>query len=183
MRTAGWPENSRHTAGISNLVSAHAEDTFSINGSDSPVDAGCCWLRRCVNNSTDQTSADAPSTDAKIEAIFSGSQTLNGTDLQYPESKPELRLFRVELPAGGKIPLHTHPAPMLVYVQATDSGDLLNTRVQPDGSEVSSVFKPGESFIEGASEPHFVENKGDIPTVVWVMVASVEGLPTTEWIK
>ena len=60
---------------------------------------------------------------------FSGSQTLNGTDLQYPEGKPELRLFRVELPAGGKIPLHTHPAPMLVYVQATDSGELLNTRV------------------------------------------------------
>ena len=50
-------------------------------------------------------------------------------------------------------------------------------------SEVSSVFKPGESFIEGASEPHYVENKGDTPTVVWVMVASVEGLPTTEWIK
>ena len=61
-----------------------------------------------------QASSDAASTDAKIEAIFSGSQTLNGTDLTYPEGKPELRLFRVELPAGGKIPLHTHPAPMLV---------------------------------------------------------------------
>ena len=67
-------------------------------------------------SSTDQASTDAPSTDAKIEAIFSGSKTLNGTDLQYPEGKPELRLFRVELPAGGKIPLHTHPAPMLVYL-------------------------------------------------------------------
>ena len=63
-------------------------------------------------SSTDQASTDAPSTDAKIEAIFSGSKTLNGTDLQYPEGKPELRLFRVELPAGGKIPLHTHPAPV-----------------------------------------------------------------------
>jgi quercetin dioxygenase-like cupin family protein len=134
-------------------------------------------------SSGDQASSDAASTDAKIEAIFSGSQTLNGTDLTYPEGKPELRLFRVELPAGGKIPLHTHPAPMLVYVQATDSGELLNTRVQPDGREVSSVFKPGESFIEGASEPHYVENKGDTPSMVWVMVASVEGLPTTEWIK
>ena len=36
---------------------------------------------------------------------------------------------------------------------------------------MSSVFKPGESFIEGASEPHFVQNKGDIPTVVWVMAS------------
>ena len=104
-------------------------------------------------SSSDQASTEAPSTNAKIEAIFSGSKTLNGTDLVYPEGKPELRMFRVELPAGGKIPLHTHPAPMLVYVQATDSGELLNTRVQPDGREVSSVFKPGESFIEGARTP------------------------------
>ena len=125
--------------------------------------------------------ADAASTEVKIDEVFSGTQTLNGTTLSYPEGKPELRLYRVEIPVGGKIPLHTHPAPMLVYVQGVDSGELLNTRVQPDGSEVSSVFKPGESFLEGSSEPHFVENKSDKPTVVWVMVASVEGMPTTEW--
>lgn len=183
MQIAGWPENSRHTAGITFPDPAHAENSFFFDGSLCPVDA---WFVGCAGEPTssgDQASSDAASTDAKIEAIFSGSQTLNGTDLTYPEGKPELRLFRVELPAGGKIPLHTHPAPMLVYVQATDSGELLNTRVQPDGREVSSVFKPGESFIEGASEPHYVENKGDTPTVVWVMVASAEGLPTTEWIK
>ena len=115
--------------------------------------------------------------------MFSGQTTLNGTPIRYPEGKPELRLFRVELPPGGKIPLHTHPAPMLVFVQAENSGDLLNTRLQPDGSKVSGVFKPGEAFIEGASEPHFVENTGDTPTIVWVMVASAEGLPTTEWVK
>ena len=118
-----------------------------------------------------------------IKPVFSGQTTLNGTPIRYPDGKPELRLFRVELPPGGKIPLHTHPAPMLVFVQAENSGDLLNTRLQPDGSKVSGVFKPGEAFIEGASEPHFVENTGDTPTIVWVMVASAEGLPTTEWVK
>ena len=71
---------------------------------------------------------------------------------------------------------------VLVYVQANDSGSLLNTRVQPDGSEQSSVFEPGQSFIEGASEPHDVQNTGSVPTIVWVMVASAEGLPTTELI-
>ena len=127
--------------------------------------------------------ADAASTEVKVEEVFSGSETLNGTQLSYPEGKSELRLYRVEIPVGGKIPLHTHPAPMLVYVQGVDSGELLNTRVQPDGSEVSSVFKPGESFLEGSSEPHYVENRSDKLTVVWVMVASAEGLPTTEWVK
>ena len=128
------------------------------------------------------TGSTPAASEVSIQKIFSGSETLNGTPLKYPEGKPELRLFRVEIPAGGKIPLHTHPAPMLVYVQANDSGSLLNTRVQPDGSEQSSVFEPGQSFIEGASEPHYVQNTGSVPTIVWVMVASAEGLPTTEFI-
>ena len=135
----------------------------------------------CTTKALSTTSE--PSTDVQIKKVFSGSQTLNGTALTYPEGKPELRLFRVEIPAGGKIPLHSHPAPMLVYIEENNSSALLNTRVQPDGSEVSSEFQPGQTFIEGASEPHFVENKGEIPTIIWVMVASVEGLPTTNWIK
>ena len=128
------------------------------------------------------TGSTPAASEVSIQKVFSGSETLNGTPLKYPEGKPELRLFRVEIPAGGKIPLHTHPAPMLVYVQANDSGSLLNTRVQPDGSEQSSVFEPGQSFIEGASEPHYVQNTGSVPTIVWVMVASAKGLPTTEFI-
>ena len=140
----------------------------------------------CANRGSESAesaaaSADSASTEVTVKEVFSGKQTLNGTPLRYPEGNPELRLYRVEIPVGGRIPLHTHPAPMLVHVQSVDSGDLLNTRVQPDGSEVSSVFKSGESFIEGSSEPHFVENKSDKTTVVWVMVASVEGLSTTEW--
>ena len=142
-----------------------------------------CTNRGSESAESAAASADAASTEVTVKEVFSGTQTLNGTPLRYPEGKPELRLYQVKIPVGGRIPLHTHPAPMLVHVQGVDSGDLLNTRVQPDGSEVSSVFKSGESFIEGSSEPHFVENKSDKPTVVWVMVASVEGLPTTEWIK
>ena len=116
-----------------------------------------------------------------IQEIFTSSETLNGTPLKYPAGQPELRLYRVEIPAGGKIPLHTHPAPMMVYVQGVESGSLLNTRLKPDGSEVKTVFKPGEAFVEGANEPHFVENTGKEPTIVWVTVASAVGMPTTEF--
>ena len=45
------------------------------------------------------------------------------------------------------------------------------------------LIKPGEAFIEGANEPHYVENVGGEPAIVWVTVASVEGMPTTEFIK
>lgn len=71
---------------------------------------------------------------------------------------------------------------MMVYVQGVRSGSLLNTRVQADGSEIKTVFKPGEPFVEGASEPHYVENICHEPTIVWVTVASVVGMPTTEFV-
>lgn len=126
--------------------------------------------------------ASPASTKPVVQEVFKSSETLNGTALQYPAGKPELRLYRVEIPAGGKIPVHSHPAPMMVYVQGERSGSLLNTRVKPDGTEIKTIFKPGEAFIEGANETHYVENVGQEPTIIWVTVASVEGLPTTEFI-
>jgi len=138
-------------------------------------------LAACSPNQKAETSS--ASTKPSIQEVFISSETLNGTALKYPTGKPELRLYRVEIPAGGKIPLHTHPAPMMVYVQGVRSGSLLNTRVQPDGTEIKTEFKPGEAFVEGANEPHYVENVGEEPTIVWVTVASVEGMPTTEFIE
>ena len=133
--------------------------------------------------SPSQKAETAPSSaKPSIQEVLTSSETLNGTALKYPAGKPELRLYRVEIPAGGKIPLHTHPAPMMVYVQGVRSGSLLNTRVQADGSEIKTVFKPGEPFVEGANEPHYVENIGNEPTIVWVTVASVVGMPTTEFV-
>ena len=127
--------------------------------------------------------ASPTSTKPSVQEVFTSSETLNGTALKYPAGKPELRLYRVEIPAGGKIPLHTHQAPMMVYVQSVRSGSLLNTRVQNDGTEIKTIFKPGEAFVEGANEPHYVENVGEEPTIIWVTVASVEGMPTTEFIE
>ena len=46
---------------------------------------------------------------------------------------------------------------MMVYVQGVRSGSLLNTRVQPDWTEVKTELKPGEAFVEGSSEPHYIE--------------------------
>ena len=137
-------------------------------------------LAACSPNQEAETSST--STKPSIQEVFISSETLNGTAFKYPEGKPELRLYRVEIPAGGKIPLNTHSAPMMVYVQGVRSGSLLNTRVQTDGTEIKTVFKPGEAFVEGANEPHYVENVGKEPTIVWVTVASVEGMPTTEFI-
>ena len=48
----------------------------------------------------------------------------------------------------------------------------------------------GEFEASGEAQPHLrgggmplLSSVQRVPAVVWVMVASVEGLPTTEWIK
>ena len=137
-------------------------------------------LAACSPNQKAETSS--VSTKPSIQEVFISSETLNGTALKYPAGKPELRLYRVEIPAGGKIPLHTHPSPMMVYVQGVNSGSLRNTRVMSDGSEIETIFKPGQAFLKGVDSPHYSENVGDKSTILWVTVASAEGMPTTEFI-
>ena len=143
---------------------------------------GTVALALAACSPTKEAETSSNSIKPSIQEVFISSQTLNGTALKYPVGKPELRLYRVEIPSGGKIPLHTHPAPMLVYVQSVRYGSLLNTHVQPDGTEIKTEFKPGEAFVEGANEPHFVENVGKEQAIIWVTVASVEGMPTTKFI-
>ena len=114
-----------------------------------------------------------------INEILTASKTLEGALLKYPDGKAEMRLFRVEIPVGGKIPLHKHPAPMMVYVQGVNSGSLRNTRVMSDGSEIKNIFKPGQAFLKGVDTPHYSENVGNKPTILWVTVTSAEDMPTT----
>ena len=131
-------------------------------------------------NSEAQTSSAA--TKPSIQEVLTSSKTLEGAALEYPAGQAELRLYRVEIPVGGKIPLHKHPAPMMVYVQGVNSGSLRNTQVMSDGSEIETIFKPGQAFLKGVDSPHYSENVGNKPTILWVTVASAEGLPTTEFI-
>ena len=137
-------------------------------------------LAACSPNQKAETSS--ASTKASIQEVLTSSKTLDGTALEYPAGRAELRLFRVEIPVGGKIPLHKHPAPMMVYVQGVNSGSLMNTRVMSDGSEVKTIFKPGQAFLKGVDSPHYSENVGNKPTILWVTVASAQGMPTTEFI-
>ena len=131
----------------------------------------------CSPNKT--TDPEVTSVKTVINEIFRASKTIEGAFLKYPEGKAEMRLYRVEIPVGGKIPLHKHPAPMMVYVQGVNSGSLMNTRVMSDGSEIKTIFKPGQAFLKGADWPHYSENVGNNPTILWVTVTSTEDMPTT----
>lgn len=109
-----------------------------------------------------------------IEELLTVNRTLGGRVVAYPEGTPEMRVYRITIPVGAKIPLHIHPSPVVVVVE---QGRLNNVRMV-DGVEVSETIGSGEGFLEGhPAEPHYVINRGKRPVVSLVTFASVEGMP------
>ena len=136
--------------------------------------SGCA----AFDQSKQSTQADNPaaSSELQIKPILQTSTGLSGKSFTYPDGEAELRLLRVEFPEGGSVPLHTHPAPLIAYVS---QGQIRHTR----GDEVNT-FGPGEAFVESdQGGPHSVTNVGDGPAVVFVAVASKQGLPTTNFVS
>ena len=108
-----------------------------------------------------------------VNQLIKTSKGLGGKNISYPLSdQAELRLLKVNIPVGLRTPLHTHPAPMLVYVA---QGKLKHVR-----GEIISFFKDGESFVEANNgSEHYVESVGKETAVIFVAVSSIKGLPTT----
>ena len=114
------------------------------------------------------------SPDPIIEELVSVNKTLGGRTVVYPKGTPEMRVYRVTLDPGAKIPLHTHPSPVVVYLQ---EGTLTNIRVV-DGVEVFDTIEANSGFLEGSpQEPHYIMNNGTEPAISIVTFASVEGMP------
>ena len=111
----------------------------------------------------------------KIEVVplIQSTKGLGGKNISYPRWKQaELRFFKVVIPVGGKTPIHTHPAPMVVYLA---QGELKHTR-----GDVINYFSSKQSLIESNNgDKHFVENIGNKPAILYVVAASAVGLPTT----
>ena len=109
-----------------------------------------------------------------LEELVKEHETLGGSLVKYPEGTPEMRFYKVTIPQGAKIPLHTHPSPVIAYV---NKGELTNVRIV-NGQEVRDIIKSGSGFLEGSpNEPHYVINNGLQPVVLFVTFASVQGMP------
>lgn len=109
-----------------------------------------------------------------VEELFKANETLGGRSVTYPKGKPEMRMYKITLLPGARIPLHIHPSPVIVYVK---EGVINNIRLV-DGVEMTDIIKAGDGFLEGSpEEPHYVVNKGLKPAISIVTFASVEGMP------
>ena len=108
-----------------------------------------------------------------VKQLLKTSKGLDGKNISYPKFKQaQLRLLKVNIPVGLKTPLHTHPAPMIVYVA---QGKLKHV-----SGEIINYFKEGESFAEANyGREHYVENVGKNTAVIFVAVSTTVELPTT----
>ena len=84
-----------------------------------------------------------------------------------------MRLYKVDVQPGGIVPLHFHEAPLTSYIE---EGQL--TLKTKKGNK-STTFMEGDSFVLSAdTPPHTMANNGKVPSVMWVVVAAAEGVPT-----
>ena len=113
----------------------------------------------------------AAESPVNVQEIFTSSVNIDGDNFRYPKGKAEMRLIRVEVVSGAAIPMHSHPVPLLGHIE---SGEL--TLAEKTG--ISKTFKEGDSFVLSGNTPaHTMANSGDSSAVMWVTMASSEGLP------
>ena len=113
-----------------------------------------------------------PSISIAAESPVDIQESIDGDNFKYPKGKAEMRLIRVEVENGATIPMHSHPVPLLGHIE---SGEL--TLAEKTG--ISKTFKEGDSFVLSANTPaHTMANSGNSSAVMWVAVASAEGVPT-----
>ena len=113
--------------------------------------------------------ANAEQAKPQVTILHSSSTSNAGEAFSYPTGTPKLTIAQVIFPVGAQLPMHTHPAPLIVHVI---SGELTSER--PSGEKVT--FKAGDTFIEAANSPHKVTNTGKQPTIVYGVFAGAEGM-------
>jgi len=106
----------------------------------------------------------------QITLLHSGTTSSEtGEAFSYPAGTPQLSLAQVIVPKGGQLPMHTHPAPLIVHVM---SGELTSERLSGE----TAVYKAGDTFVEAPNSPHKVTNTGSTPTIFYAFFAGFNGM-------
>ncbi|NLE54237.1 MAG: cupin domain-containing protein [Lentisphaerae bacterium] len=94
----------------------------------------------------------------------------------YPAGKPEIRVLRIAIPAGARLPLHHHP---VINVGYLTKGQLT---VHAEGGQVLTL-KAGDPIVELVNTPHYGVNDGDTPAEIVVVYVTSEGQDITVYDK
>ena len=106
--------------------------------------------------------------EGHVKRIIATSETALGNKIVYPLGEAKITAFEFTVPVGAPVAPHTHSFPVLIMIQ---QGEI--TLNYGDGK--STVYKPGDAFIEDVGEVHSSKNSGDVPVKALVVAIGVEG--------
>jgi quercetin dioxygenase-like cupin family protein len=106
-----------------------------------------------------------------VEVLTKATTSWDGTELpEYAKGKPEVSILKITIPAGTKLPLHTHPA---INAGVLLSGQL--TVVTQDG--VTLHMTAGDTIVEVVNKWHYGKNEGNKPAEIIIFYAGIQGEP------
>jgi quercetin dioxygenase-like cupin family protein len=93
-----------------------------------------------------------------------------------PSGGEQMALVSVEIPVGGREGRHTHPGPLIVYVQ--EGALTLDYEGQP-----TKTYKAGETVFVESGKIHEGINNGTVPIKVLASFVTPKGAPMTAQAK
>lgn len=124
--------------------------------------------------STPAGASDKSAQATTVETLVKSSTSWDGATLPaYPAGQPEVTLLRITIPAGQKLPIHTHP---VINVGLLLKGELT---VQTEAGK-TLVLRAGDPIVETVNTWHHGQNTGAEPAEIVVFYAGARGQPITQ---
>lgn len=108
-----------------------------------------------------------------VEVLAKTGSSWNGALLpEYPEGKPEVKILRIAIPPGVRLPWHKHPVINAGYMTR---GELTVTTKKGEKLHLHE----GDSIVEVVDTWHYGKNEGDTMAEIVMFYAGVQGEPVT----
>lgn len=118
---------------------------------------------------TDRIRLEADEGSVVVEELVKTDRSWDGALLPaYPQGQPEITVVRVNIPAGARLDMHSHP---VINAGVLISGQL--TVVTADGKTLH--LKAGDPIVEVVNTLHYGINEGTVPARIVVLYAGAVG--------
>ncbi|GAA0782397.1 cupin domain-containing protein [Roseibium denhamense] len=108
----------------------------------------------------------------ELREVFSGSKTIAGETVSFPQNNPSVHAIELTLQPGQVTGWHQHKAPLFAYI--------LQGEITVTYEEIGKkVYREGEGILEAMSVTHRGENTGDTPVRILAVYLLGDGNEAT----
>lgn len=130
-------------------------------------------LLSVVAYSTGAAAAEKYGQTTQVETLAKGTESWDGASLPaYPAGQPEVTLLKITIPAGQKLPMHSHP---VINVGLLLKGEIT---VQTESGK-TLILRAGDPIVETVNTWHHGESTGTEAAEIVVFYAGSKGQPVT----